>query len=126
MQRYIHSWAMVQQYMTCWAYYNRYDTGLKNPNKRIEKLDQILSKESYLVENEFSLADVAVATYLLYVIQFFPDVDLASKWPNVVKYMKECASRDGYAKAFGSNVQAFVLERLNSWEVVEKKLFGMF
>jgi len=107
----------------------RYDTGLRNSNRRIDRLDQLLSKSAFLVPGGFSLADVAVASYLLYVIQFFPDVDLYSKWPNVVKYMKECAGREDYGKAFGENVQAFCLQRLGDMESgsgKEKKIFGMF
>mmetsp|Transcript_20287 Transcript_20287/g.30080 ORF Transcript_20287/g.30080 Transcript_20287/m.30080 type:complete len:255 (+) Transcript_20287:76-840(+) len=106
-----------------------YDTGLKNQNKRIQRLDDLLSKSPFLVDGEFSLADVAVASYLLYVIQFFPDVELHSKWPNVVRYMKECAGREGYGKAFGERVQAFCVARLGEMESgagKEKKLFGMF
>lgn len=107
-----------------------YDTGLRSPNRRIEKLDQILSDSSFLLPGGFSLADVAVASYLLYVIQFFPDVNLQSKWPNVVRYMKECAGREDYGKSFGSNTQAFLLGKLEEMESgkgkEEKKLFGMF
>eukprot|EP00579_Thalassiosira_antarctica_P007467 CAMPEP_0201893568 /NCGR_PEP_ID=MMETSP0902-20130614/38932_1 /ASSEMBLY_ACC=CAM_ASM_000551 /TAXON_ID=420261 /ORGANISM="Thalassiosira antarctica, Strain CCMP982" /LENGTH=246 /DNA_ID=CAMNT_0048425407 /DNA_START=87 /DNA_END=827 /DNA_ORIENTATION=+ len=106
-----------------------YDTGLRNPNRRIEKLNQILSDSSYLVPGGFSLADVAVSSYLLYVIQFFPDVELHSKWPHVVRYMKECAERDGYGKAFGSNTQGSCLQKLKAMQSgggKEKKLFGMF
>mmetsp|Transcript_43864 Transcript_43864/g.92265 ORF Transcript_43864/g.92265 Transcript_43864/m.92265 type:complete len:252 (-) Transcript_43864:160-915(-) len=106
-----------------------YDTGLKSPNRRIEKLNEMLSESQFLVEGGFSLADVAVASYLLYVIQFFPDVELHSKWPHVVRYMKECAGREGYGKAFGSNVQGYCVSRLTEMESgsgKEKKLFGMF
>eukprot|EP00804_Cyclotella_cryptica_P010619 CCRYP_015181-RA/>CCRYP_015181-RA protein AED:0.34 eAED:0.34 QI:0/0.5/0.33/1/0.5/0.66/3/89/238 len=106
-----------------------YDTGLRNSNRRIDRLDQLLAKSKFLVPGGFSLADVAVASYLLYVIQFFPDVDLYSKWPNVVKYMKECAGREDYGKAFGENVQEFCLQRLGEMEKgpgKEKKIFGMF
>jgi glutathione S-transferase len=79
------------------------------------------------VKGEFSLADVAVASYLLYVIQFFPDVDLHSKWPNIVRYMKDCAAREAYGKAFGANVQGFCLERLGDMQSGDKKkLFGVF
>ena len=107
----------------------RYDTGLKNQNKRIQRLDDLLSKSPFLVDGEFSLADVAVASYLLYVIQFFPDVDLHSKWPNIVRYMKECAGREGYGKAFGDRVQGYCVARLSEMESgagKDKKLFGMF
>lgn len=106
---------------------------MRKPNKRIEKLNTILSSPTtYLVNNEFSLADVAVSSYLLYVVQFFPDVELYSKWPNIVRYMKDCASRVGYGNAFGDNVQTFLIERLDAMMMVgndgkkEKKMFGMF
>eukprot|EP00977_Amphora_coffeiformis_P030271 scaffold45806_cov237-Amphora_coffeaeformis.AAC.2 len=105
-----------------------YDTGLKQPNKRIAQLDAILSKQTFLIGSEFSLADVAVASYLLYVLQFFPGVDL-SRWPNLKRYMKDCASRPAYAKAFGEKVQKFVVGQLKTSseeESKEKKLFGMF
>mmetsp|Transcript_4692 Transcript_4692/g.10474 ORF Transcript_4692/g.10474 Transcript_4692/m.10474 type:complete len:256 (+) Transcript_4692:84-851(+) len=105
-----------------------YDTGLKSQNKRIAKLDDLLSDSSYLVDDEFSLADVAVASYLLYVIQFFPDVDLM-RWPNIVEYMKACASREGYGKAFGDRVQGYCVSRLSEMQKSggkEKKLFGVF
>lgn len=103
-----------------------YDTGLRKPNKRIDVLDGILSKQDYLVDGEFSIADVAVASYLLYVPQFFRDIDL-SRWPNVVKYMKRCADRPAYGKAFGSNVQSYLISCLDSMGgEQEKKLFGIF
>ena len=108
-----------------------YDTGLKLPNKKVKKLDEILSKQDFLVDGGFSTADVAVAAYLLYVPQFFKGIDL-SRWPNVVRYMKDCASRDAYGKAYGSQVQNYLVKSL---EVMEeggeggegkKKMFGVF
>jgi glutathione S-transferase len=103
-----------------------YDTGLKRrPNKRIDRLDTILSEQDYLVKGVFTLADVAVASYLLYVIQFFPDVDL-SAWPAIVKYMKNCASREAYGQAFGQTLQSKLAEKLSGEKEGSKKLFGMF
>lgn len=62
-------------------------------------------------------------------MQFFPDINL-NRWPYIVTYMKECAGREMYAKAFGSNVQKFLLDKLNAMENSSKeegkKLFGMF
>ena len=118
-----------QHLSTQLTFLHRYDTGLKNQNKRIDRLEDILSKSPFLVDGEFTIADVAVASYLLYVIQFFPDVDLHSKWPNIVRYMKECAGREGYGKAFGDRVQSYCVARLGEMESgagKEKKLFGMF
>jgi glutathione S-transferase/alpha,alpha-trehalase len=93
-------------------------------------LDAILSKQEYLVEGGFSLADVAIASYLLYVPQFFKGVDL-SRWPNVVQYMKRCAERPAYGKAFGSEVQQYLIQSCDSMGGDgeggdKKKLFGVF
>jgi glutathione S-transferase len=101
-----------------------YDTGLKKPNKRMDKLNQILSTQKFLVSNDiFTLADVAVASYLLYVLQFFPGTDIASRWPHVSRYMKECASRPNYAQAFGKTTQSNLLAQLDG---TPKKMFGVF
>lgn len=89
-----------------------YDTGLKKPNRRIDTLNDILESREYLVGNQFSVADIAVASYLLYVLQFFPEVDL-QRWPHMVNYLKQCAKRPAYAKAFGDNIQTFLLKALD-------------
>jgi glutathione S-transferase len=100
-----------------------YDTGLKQPNKKIDKLNnQMLANSKFLTGDDFTLADVAVASYLLYVLQFFPGTDL-SRWPHMVRYMKECASRPAYAQAFGENAQSSLMDQLESKP--SKKLFGM-
>lgn len=101
-----------------------YDTGLRQPNKRIDRLDEILGKQDYLVDGGFTVADVAVASYLLYVLQFFPDIDL-SRWPNIVRYMLDCALRPEYASAFGENIQNYLVEALRDMGK-SKKMFGMF
>jgi glutathione S-transferase len=105
-----------------------YDTGLKQPNRKIDQLNELLGRETYLVEGAgFTLADVAVSSYLLYVLQFFPNVDL-SRWPNLVRYMTDCASRPGYGQAFGEPTQASLVQMLSSPPPSSKdsKLFGMF
>jgi glutathione S-transferase len=100
-----------------------YDTGLRKPNKRMTRLNDILSNQDVLVPSAgFSLADVAVASYLLYVLQFFPDLDM-SPWSAVKEYMKRCASRQAYADAFGPAVQSRLVSALSSSP--PKKLFGM-
>jgi glutathione S-transferase len=112
-----------------------YDTGLKKTpsggQPLIDQLDKLLSKQQYLVaavpdadadaagkgdkqlttSSVFTLADVAVASYLLYVPQFFPDADI-SQWKHLVRYMNDCAKREAYGKAFGKQVQTFLLQRL--------------
>ena len=105
-----------------------YDTGLKRPNKRIDRLNEILAEQSYLIGDTFTLADVAVASYLLYVVQFFPDTDL-SRWPHVMRYMNDCATRPTYGQAFGQDEQAYILSRLSPQDEnapSKKNFFGMF
>ena len=88
------------------------DTGARNPNqKRLRKLDEILAAREWLVNDEFGVADVAVAAYLLYIPQFFPDVSWAP-YPNIARYMGRCACRDAYKKAFGDRVQRFLVDKL--------------
>jgi glutathione S-transferase len=104
-----------------------YDTGLKKANKRIDRLNEILSKQEWLVEGAgFTIADVAVASYLLYVLQFFPDVKLGERYPSMVKFMVKAASRENYAKAFGKDTQGTLLGRLSNQGTPDKKLFGVF
>jgi glutathione S-transferase len=107
------------------SFFAVYDTGLKKPNKRIDQLDKILAKQKFLTGDEFTLADVAVSSYLLYVLQFFPGVDI-SRWPNMVEYMKSTCARPCYAQAFGKQTQASMLQQLGSSKPAEKKLFGKF
>jgi len=100
-----------------------YDTKLRQPNRRVERLDGILRHREWLVADnedgsdaEFTLADVAVSSYLLYVVQFFPDPRIwkfvSQEWPNVARYMLECASRPAYGEAFGQAVQASLVGKL--------------
>lgn len=108
-----------------------YDTGMKNPNKRLFALDDILAKNEFLVEDGFSLADVAVASYLLYVPQFFQGIDL-TRYPNIVRYMRQCAERPAYGEAFTPRVQSYLVSTLSAQEgpaaegEEKKKFFGMF
>lgn len=99
------NWKLLLISCCCQTFLCRYDTGLKNPNRRIALLDQLLSNQDFLVEGVFTVADVAVAAYFLYVLQFFPGIDL-SRWPSVVKYLQACVSRTEYGQAFGKRVQA--------------------
>jgi glutathione S-transferase/alpha,alpha-trehalase len=86
------------------------DTGARGENKRLRALDSILAEREYLVDDVFSVADVAVGSYLLYVPQFFQDVSFA-RYPNLARYMGRLAMRDAYAKAFTPRVQAYLVDK---------------
>ena len=118
-----------------------YDTGLRQPNRRIDQLNTIVSNRSYLVrsadnnESVFTIADVAIVSYLAYVLQFFPDVTIADKWPAIASYMQNCIKRPTYGQAFTTTTQnrlLTVLEKdiataaIDNGGNKDKKLFGMF
>ncbi|CEF98128.1 Thioredoxin-like fold [Ostreococcus tauri] len=88
------------------------DTGAKNPNqKRLRRLDDILREREFLVGDAWGVADCAVAAYLLYVPQFFPRVSWAP-YPNIARYMGRNCARDAYARAFGADVRAGIVDKL--------------
>eukprot|EP01035_Chromulina_nebulosa_P018295 gene18295-23977_t len=102
-------------------------TKIDKPNvKQIDKLEQILSSTDYLINNQFSVADVAVCSYLNYVPIFFRDVNLSIR-PNIVKYMDRCAKRPAFIEAFGEDHAAVILSKANEWinkSNKGKSLFG--
>jgi glutathione S-transferase len=112
-----------------------YDTGLRKPNRRMDRFEELLKERKrdgaalcLVPEVGFTSADVAVASYLLYTLQFFPNVlDGMGQWPTVVEYMKECAQRQSYGKAFGGQVQSSLVEKLQEpTSGAKKKFFGAF
>jgi len=75
-------------------------TRLAAPCKALDTLNGLLGDSEWLVDGEFSVADVAVASYLNYVPVFFGQVDLSQR-PHIAAYMKRCAARPAFAEAFG-------------------------
>lgn len=85
-------------------------TSMDRPEiKQVSTLEAILKESEWLVEDRFTVADVAVASYLNYVPLFFPNANL-SRTPAIVKYMKRCAERPAFVKAFGEQHAALVLQ----------------
>lgn len=100
-------------------------TRLDQPGRALSVLDELLAKSEYIVDNEFSVADVAVASYLNYVPLFFPRVALGVA-PNVDAYMKRCAERPAFAAAFGAQHAAAVVGAVDRGAEGAGKLFGIF
>jgi glutathione S-transferase len=62
-------------------------------------LNHTLSKDSYLVGNRFSAADICVS-YHLYFCQLWPELDaVVQEFPNVVSYMKRMMERPAAIEA---------------------------
>eukprot|EP00884_Botryococcus_braunii_P011802 jgi/Botrbrau1/20622/Bobra.113_1s0047.1 len=55
-------------------------------------LEVALQGQDYLVDNKFSVSDVAIGSYLLYCLLFYPQLDY-SPWPNVKAYVERLKSR---------------------------------
>jgi glutathione S-transferase len=114
-----------------------YDTALRKPNRRINRLEEMLKEQQgddgYLrlvPASGFTSADVAVTSYLLYVLMFFRNVlkDMG-QWPTVLQYMKESANRSNFGKAIGEELQSSLVGKLAQAPAGgsdKKKLFGVF
>ncbi|KAG2496847.1 hypothetical protein HYH03_005251 [Edaphochlamys debaryana] len=59
-------------------------------------LDEILAKQPYIAGSSFTVSDVAVASYLLYIPKYLPQLDL-KPYPHVVAYMQRMAERPACA-----------------------------
>jgi len=82
--------------------------------RSVSTLEQILGETEWLVDDAFSVADVAVGSYLNYVPIFFRDADLSGS-PNTVRYMQRCAERPAFAEAFGAQHAALVKAKAAEW-----------
>ena len=108
-------------------------TSLDRPGiKALDTLEDILGKCDYLVDNTFSVADVAVAAYLNYVPVFFGGADLSLR-PNICQYMARNAGRPAFAEAFGDDHADLVLKKCEGWTSAspsggggKKSIFGLF
>jgi glutathione S-transferase/alpha,alpha-trehalase len=89
-------------------------TQLDKPCRGLDVLENYLKDKDWLVQNEFSVADVAVASYLNYVPIFFSNANPISR-PNIIKYMKRCAERSAYGEAFGKEHQELVNRKTSGW-----------
>lgn len=76
-------------------------------------LESHLATREYLVD-KFSVADVAVCSYLSFIPMFHPNFQLAP-FPTVLKYMGRCLERPSFLKAFSANgprAQAYVKDQM--------------
>ena len=90
-------------------------TAMDRPDlKSVGTLEAILAENEWLVGGDFSVADVAVGSYLNYVPIFFPNADL-SRTPAIAAYMKRCAERPAFAAAFGDQHAALVQQKAAAW-----------
>lgn len=85
-------------------------TGAAEENKKLNILNDILFKsgDNYILGEEFSVADVAIASYLLYVPLFFGKNVNMGRWPSLSKYMLKNAQRDAYRKAYPTETDKII------------------
>ncbi|PNW74088.1 hypothetical protein CHLRE_13g584850v5 [Chlamydomonas reinhardtii] len=73
------------------AFFNASQRGTQMP-VMLSSLNAILSQKAYLAGDKFTVGDIAVGSYLLYLPLFFPDLDL-TKYEHVWDYMQRLAAR---------------------------------
>ena len=83
-------------------------TGAGVENKKLRKLNDILSTSKYLLGDNFSVADVAVASYLLYIPQFFGRSINFKIYPALASYMLTCCKRPSYRKAYPTETDQII------------------
>jgi glutathione S-transferase len=91
-----------------------YDTAMRQPNQKVKRLDDLLAQNEWIIGETFTVADVAIASYGLYVLLFFPDVSLAKHWPNLTRYLLKAAQRPHYGTAFGPSMQKQLVNKLQA------------
>lgn len=90
-------------------------TAMDRPDLRsVSVLEKILGERDWIVNNTFSVADVAIGSYLNYVPVFFPKADLSGT-PNIARYMTRCAQRPSFGKAFGAQHAKQVSDAASGW-----------
>ncbi|KAG2496846.1 hypothetical protein HYH03_005250 [Edaphochlamys debaryana] len=67
-------------------------------------LDSILANQPFIAGSSFTVSDVAVASYLLYIPAFLPQLDL-KPYPHVVAYMQRMAERPACAATVAARAQ---------------------
>ena len=95
------------------------DTGARKNPKQLARLEAAVAEatargDEWLCPGKFGVADVAVGAYLLYVPQFFPDVNMG-KWPQVSAYMLRCAEREAYGRAYGDRAAGYIVGKCREY-----------
>lgn len=86
-------------------------TQLAQPSKAMDTLEKLLGDSDWLVDGEFSVADVAVASYLNSAPFFFGSINLRLR-PKIASYMRRCAARPAFVQAFGEHYAAAVRDKV--------------
>lgn len=83
--------------------YNKavFDAILSNVMGRLEVLNKILLKKTYLVGERISVADIFIATSLTSAFTSLIDASLRAKIPNVVRYVNTIINTPKLASVFG-------------------------
>jgi len=90
-------------------------TQMNNPGIRsVAVLEKLLGQCEWIVDDTFSVADVAIGSYLNYVPIFFPAANLSAT-PNICAYMLKCASRPKFGEAFGEEHANLVRQKATAW-----------
>lgn len=90
-------------------------TSMDRPDlKSVAVLEALLAQREWMVGDAFSVADVAIGSYLNYVPIFFPQADL-SRTPAIAAYMQRCAARPAFAEAFGDGHANLVSQKTQAW-----------
>ncbi|GLI61910.1 hypothetical protein VaNZ11_004433 [Volvox africanus] len=118
-------WTLFANSTLSEAFFNNRQRATQMP-VMLRTLNELLSKKPYLTGEDFSVGDIAVGSYLLYLPLFFPDLDL-TQYPEVWSYMQRISERPTcpvpYKEAMAGALEA-AAQRQGSTGGVMSKLFG--
>lgn len=90
-------WVLYANSTLCNAMF--YSKSPEQKDSMLRTLDQILAKSPYLAGDQFTVSDIAVGSYLLY-LPIFGLADGLEKLPNLVGYMKRISERPACPQSY--------------------------
>lgn len=83
------------------TYWPAVESKRKPPPDQLQALEGILSKQSFLAGEDFTVSDVAVGSYLYYTMAFFGEQ--FQRYPKVQEYLTKIMSRQMFQETCGAS-----------------------
>ena len=82
-------------------YYSSYDKAKQDLATALTKLNTHLSDKTYLVNDQITLADIVVASTLLYPFKLVADPNYLKPLAHVVRWFQTCVAQDEFQQVVG-------------------------
>ena len=98
-------WSLFSNSTLATAFFS--PSGKNQMGEMLTVLNDLLTKSKYLEGNNFTLSDIAVGSYLLYLPLFYPDMfpAFSTTYPKVFEYMLALAARPQCPEAYSEGLK---------------------